>query len=496
MTNPHDKRPDTHGSNFALLRSAAFIDGDWRAADDGAVFEVTNPADSTVLATVPDMGAGETRAAIEAADAAWPAWRALTARKRSALLRAWFDLIVAHREDLARLMTAEQGKPLAEARGEVTYAASFVEWFAEEAKRVYGDVIPTPAADRRLFAIRQPVGVVAAITPWNFPLAMITRKCAPALAAGCPVVIKPAEQTPLSALALAELAQRAGFPAGVLNVVTTSSGERVGAELTRNPTVRKLSFTGSTAVGKLLLRECADTVKKVSLELGGNAPFIVFDDADIEAAVAGAMVSKYRNSGQTCICTNRFIVQDSIHDAFVERLAAAVGTLRVGPGDGEAVDQGPLIDLAAVERVERHIADACARGARIVCGGHRHALGGTFFEPTVLDDVTTDAAVATEEIFGPVAPVFRFTTEREAIDQANATEYGLAAYCYTRDAARVWRVAEALEYGMVGINEAAISTEVSPFGGIKESGLGREGSRYGIDEFTEIKSICLGGLDR
>lgn len=496
MMNRHERHSDTHGADLALLRTAAFIDGAWRAADDGAVFDVTNPADGTVLAAVPDMGAAEARAAIESADAAWPAWRALTAHKRGAVLRNWFDLIVAHCDDLARLMTAEQGKPLAEARGEAIYAASFVEWFAEEAKRVYGDVIPAPADGRRLFTIRQPVGVVAAITPWNFPLAMITRKCAPALAAGCPVVIKPAEQTPLSALALAELAQRAGFPAGVLNVVTTSSGERVGAELTRNPTVRKLSFTGSTAVGKLLLRQCSDTVKKVSLELGGNAPFIVFDDADLDAAVAGAMASKYRNSGQTCICANRFLVQDTIHDEFVERLTASVSTLRVGPGDDDAVDQGPLIDSAAVERVERHIADACGRGARIVCGGRRHALGGTFFEPTVLDNVTTDAAVATEEIFGPVAPVFRFTTEREAVEQANATEHGLAAYCYTRDAARVWRIAEALEYGMVGINEVAISTAVSPFGGIKASGLGREGSKYGIDEFTEIKSICLGGLDR
>jgi succinate-semialdehyde dehydrogenase/glutarate-semialdehyde dehydrogenase len=391
-------------------------------------------------------------------------------------------------------MTAEQGKPLAEARGEVLYGASFVQWFAEEAKRVYGDVIPAHAADRRLVVIKQPIGVVAAITPWNFPIAMITRKCAPALAAGCPVVVKPAELTPLSALALAALAEQAGIPPGVFNVVTTSRPQEVGRELTANPTVRKLSFTGSTEVGKLLIRECADTVKKVSMELGGNAPFIVFDDADLDAAVAGAMASKYRNAGQTCVCANRLLVQDGIYDAFAERLAAAVGELKVGPGADEGVTQGPLINAEAVAKVEEHIADALGQGARLVCGGRRHALGGTFFEPTIIADVTPAMRVSREETFGPVAPLFRFRDEAEAVALANDTPYGLASYFYSRDIGRCWRVAEALEYGMVGINEGIISTELAPFGGVKESGLGREGSKYGIDEFVEVKYLCMGGL--
>ncbi|MGD9095918.1 MAG: NAD-dependent succinate-semialdehyde dehydrogenase, partial [Chromatiales bacterium] len=397
-------------------------------------------------------------------------------------------------EDLAQLMTAEQGKPLAEARGEIAYGASFIEWFAEEAKRVYGDVIPAPLTDRRYVVIRQPVGVVAAITPWNFPVAMITRKCAPALAAGCPVVIKPSELTPLCALALAELAQRAGFPPGVINVITTMDSAAVGKELTSNSLVRKLSFTGSTGVGKLLLRDCAGTVKKVSLELGGNAPFIVFDDADVDAAVAGAMASKYRNSGQTCVCANRLLVQQGIYDEFAEKLAQAVRELKVGEGTGEGVNQGPLINEEAVGKVEDHIRDALEKGARLVTGGHRHQLGGTFFEPTILADVTPAMRVACEETFGPVAPLFRFSTEEEAVALANDTESGLAAYFYSRDIGRIWRVAEALEYGMVGINEGIISTEVAPFGGVKESGLGREGSKYGIEEFTELKYLCMGGL--
>ncbi|MCW9079259.1 MAG: NAD-dependent succinate-semialdehyde dehydrogenase, partial [Gammaproteobacteria bacterium] len=430
----------------------------------------------------------------KAADAAWPQWRSKTAKERAAVLRRWFDLIMQHQEGLARLMTAEQGKPLAEARGEVAYGAAFVEWFAEEAKRVYGDVIPAAMNDRRYVVIRQPIGVVAAITPWNFPVAMITRKCAPALAAGCTVVVKPSELTPLCALALAELAQRAGFPPGVFNVLTTSDAAAVGRVLTASPVVRKLSFTGSTAVGKLLIRDCADTVKKVSMELGGNAPFIVFDDADLDAAVAGAMASKYRNAGQTCVCANRLLIQDRIYDAFAEKLAVAVGGLKVGDGMAEGTSQGPLINQAAVEKVEQHIGDAVSKGARILCGGQRHAKGGTFFEPTILADVTPQMLLASEETFGPVAPLFRFHSEDEAVRMANDTEFGLAAYFYSRDIGRVWRVAEALEYGIVGINEGIISTELAPFGGIKESGLGREGSRYGMDEFTEIKYLCMGGL--
>jgi succinate-semialdehyde dehydrogenase/glutarate-semialdehyde dehydrogenase len=443
---------------------------------------------------VPECSETETRRAIEAAARAFPEWRSKTAKERSAILRNWFELIVEHTEDLAQLMTAEQGKPLAEARGEITYGASFVEWFAEEAKRVYGDVIPAPLNDRRYIVIRQPVGVVAAITPWNFPVAMITRKCAPALAAGCPVVIKPSELTPLCALALAELAQRAGFPPGVINVITTMDSAAVGRELTSSPLVRKLSFTGSTEVGKLLLRDAAGTVKKVSLELGGNAPFIVFDDADLDAAVSGAMASKYRNSGQTCVCANRLLVQEAVYDAFADKLAQAVEGLRVGEGTTEGVSQGPLINEEAVEKVEGHIRDALEKGARLVTGGQRHALGGTFFEPTILADVTPEMRVACEETFGPVAPLFRFSTEEEAIALANDTDSGLAAYFYSRDIGRIWRVAEALEYGMVGINEGIISTEVAPFGGVKESGLGREGSKYGIEEFTELKYLCMGGL--
>jgi succinate-semialdehyde dehydrogenase/glutarate-semialdehyde dehydrogenase len=480
-------------STLKLLRSEAYIDGAWVAGGDGRL-DVVDPASGAVLAQVPDLGAAETRRAIEAANAAWPAWRAKTGKARAEILYRWYQLQIEHQEDLARLMTAEQGKPLAEARGEVLYGASFVQWFAEEAKRVYGDVIPAHAADRRLVVIKQPIGVVAAITPWNFPIAMITRKCAPALAAGCPVVVKPAELTPLSALALAALAEQAGIPPGVFNVVTTSRPQEVGRELTANPTVRKLSFTGSTEVGKLLIRECADTVKKVSMELGGNAPFIVFDDADLDAAVAGAMASKYRNAGQTCVCANRLLVQDGIYDAFAERLAAAVGELKVGPGADEGVTQGPLINAEAVAKVEEHIADALGQGARLVCGGRRHALGGTFFEPTIIADVTPAMRVSREETFGPVAPLFRFRDEAEAVALANDTPYGLASYFYSRDIGRCWRVAEALEYGMVGINEGIISTELAPFGGVKESGLGREGSKYGIDEFVEVKYLCMGGL--
>ncbi|CAL94537.1 NAD-dependent succinate-semialdehyde dehydrogenase [Azoarcus olearius] len=478
----------------SLLLDAAFIDGEWIAADDGARFDVRNPADGSLVATVPDMGAAETRRAIAAADAALPAWRARTAKDRALILRKWFDLILAHQEDLAQLMTAEQGKPLAEARGEVAYGASFIEWFAEEAKRIYGDVIPGHGPDKRIIVIKQPIGVVAAITPWNFPIAMITRKCGPALAAGCTVVVKPAEDTPLCALAIAELGRRAGLPAGVLNVVTTSRAPEVGTELATNPIVRKLSFTGSTAVGKLLMAQCAGTVKKVSLELGGNAPFIVFDDADLDAAVAGAIASKYRNAGQTCVCANRLLVQDGIYEAFAARLAEAVAKMKVGPGVEADVQQGPLINDKAVAKVEELLADATAKGAQVVLGGERHALGHGFFQPTVLTGVTPAMRLAREEIFGPVAPLFRFSTEDEAVRLANDTEYGLAAYFYAGNIARVWRVAERLDYGIVGINEGIISTEVAPFGGVKESGIGREGSKYGIEDYVEIKYLCLGGI--
>jgi succinate-semialdehyde dehydrogenase/glutarate-semialdehyde dehydrogenase len=478
----------------SLFRRQCFIDGQWTDADNGATITVTNPATKEVIGTVPRMGDVETRRAIEAAANAWPAWRARTAQERSTLLRKWFELMLVNQQDLAVLMTAEQGKPLAESRGEITYAASFIEWFAEEGKRAYGDVIPPHQADSRIVVLKEPVGVCAAITPWNFPAAMITRKAGPALAAGCPMVVKPASSTPYSALALAELAQRAGIPAGVFSVVTGSS-DAIGGELTANPLVRKLTFTGSTAVGKKLIAACAGTVKKVSMELGGNAPFIVFDDADIDAAIQGAIISKYRNTGQTCVCTNRFLVQDGVYDVFASKLAEAVKKMTVGDGLAGETQQGPLIDMAAVETVERHIADALAKGAQVVTGGKRHALGGTFFEPTVLSDATLDMLIAREETFGPVAPLFRFKTEEEAIQLANATEFGLAAYFYSRDIGRIWRVAEGVEYGMVGVNTGLISTTVAPFGGVKESGIGREGSKYGIEEFMEVKYLCLGGIN-
>ncbi len=482
-----------HLNDPRLFHQQAYLNGTWKDAHTQARLPVTNPADNTVLGTVPNMGQLETRQAIEAAHAAWPAWRNHTAKERAAILRRWFDLIMANQSDLAILMTAEQGKPLAEAKGEVVYGASFIEWNAEEAKRVYGDIIPPPQPGRRILVLKQPIGVVAAITPWNFPIAMITRKCAPALAAGCPVVIKPAESTPFSALALAELADRAGFPKGVINVITGWPTD-IGAELTSNPLVRKLSFTGSTAVGKLLMQQCATTVKKISLELGGNAPFIVFEDADIEAALTGVLASKYRNTGQTCVCANRLLIQDSIYGEFAFKLAHKVELLKVGDGLKGETQQGPLINQAAVQKVENHIQDAVTQGAKILCGGQRHALGGTFFEPTVLTNVTPTMRIAREETFGPVAPLFRFRSEEEAIALANDTSYGLAAYFYTHDLGRAWRVAEALEYGMVGINEGLISTEVAPFGGMKESGIGREGSRYGIEEYLEMKYVCMGGL--
>jgi succinate-semialdehyde dehydrogenase/glutarate-semialdehyde dehydrogenase len=476
-----------------LLRQQALIGGVWTVADSGAVTEIRNPADGATLGAVPMMGAAETRRAIDAAAAALPAWAAKPAKERGVILRRWAELMHANVDDLATLMTAEQGKPLAEARGEVAYAAAFFEWFAEEGRRVYGEVIPTFAPDRRLIVLRQPVGVAAAITPWNFPAAMITRKAGAALAAGCTFVVKPAPQTPFSALALAELGMRAGVPAGVFNVVT-GEAEAIGGELTANPRVRKLSFTGSTAVGKKLMAQCAGTVKKLSLELGGNAPFIVFDDADLDAAVQGAIASKYRNTGQTCVCANRLYVQSGIYDAFAAKLVEAVAKLRVGPGLEGPSDQGPLIDSRAVAKVEAHIADAVAQGARIALGGKRHALGGQFFEPTVITGVTPQMRIAREETFGPVAPLFRFETEAEAIRMANDTEFGLAAYFYTRDLARSWRLQEALEYGLVGVNTGLISTEVAPFGGMKESGIGREGGRQGLLDYTEIKYVCVGGL--
>jgi succinate-semialdehyde dehydrogenase/glutarate-semialdehyde dehydrogenase len=476
-----------------LFREACYVDGKWIQSASGATFNVDNPATGEILGTVPSLNAAETRNAIEAAHRALPAWAKKTAKERATALRRWFDLVVANQEDLARLMTLEQGKPLAEARGEVAYAASFLEWFGEEAKRVYGDTIPGHQTDKRIVVLKQPIGVVACITPWNFPLAMITRKAAPAIAAGCTVVLKPAEETPFSALALAELAERAGIPAGVFNIVTGNPRE-IGPELTASPIVRKLSFTGSTEIGKLLMAQCAGTIKKLSLELGGNAPFIVFDDADLDAAVEGALISKYRNNGQTCVCANRILVQDSIYDAFAAKLSAAVGKLKPAFGLEPGATQGPLIDDAAVAKVESHIRDAQSKGAKVLLGGKRHALGGRFFEPTILTDVTTEMLVTREETFGPVAPLFRFKTEAEAITLANDTEFGLAAYFYGRDNARVWRVAEALETGIVGINTGIISTEVAPFGGVKESGLGREGSKYGLEEFLEIKYLCFGGI--
>ncbi len=455
---------------------------------------VTNDYTNKVISTLPEMGKKETDEAIDAANAAWPDWRSRTAKERAIILKKWFDLIMANQEDLATLMTAEQGKPIAEARGEVGYGASFIEWFAEEGKRTYGDIIPTPSNDRRILVIKQPIGVVASITPWNFPIAMITRKCAPALAAGCPVVIKPAAETPLSALAIAELAEQAGIPKGIINVVVGTNSSEIGQALTSSPIVRKLSFTGSTAVGKILTRNCADTMKKVSMELGGNAPFIVFDDADIDSAVSGALISKFRNTGQTCVCTNRFLVQEGIYDEFVTRLAEAVKTLNVGNGMDEGVNQGPLISFKALDKVKDHLSDAVDRGAVIVAGGKPHQNGGTMFEPTVISNVDSSMKMASEETFGPLAPVFKFSTEKEAIDMANDTEFGLASYFYTNDINRIWRVSEALEYGMVGVNEGVISNEVAPFGGVKESGLGREGSHYGIDDFLELKYICMGGL--
>ncbi|MFC5356192.1 NADP-dependent succinate-semialdehyde dehydrogenase [Azospirillum himalayense] len=476
----------------SLLRTQAYVNGAWRDAFSGKTFAVTNPATGEELAQVADVGAEETRQAINAADAALPAWRAKTAKERAAILRRWFELIMAAQEDLAVLMTLEQGKPLAEARGEVAYGASFIEWFAEEGKRVYGDVIPSFAGNKRIVVLKEPIGVVAAITPWNFPNAMITRKVGPALAAGCTIVVKPAEDTPLSALALAELAERAGVPAGVFNIVTGSDPVAIGGELTASPIVRKLSFTGSTEVGKILMRQSADTVKKVSLELGGNAPFIVFDDADLDEAVKGALASKYRNSGQTCVCANRLLVQAGVYDAFAAKLAEAVKQIRVGNGMEAGITQGPMINGQAVEKVEELMGDALAKGAKVALGGKRHAMGGTFFEPTILTGVTTEMRVAREEIFGPVAPLFKFETEADAIRMANDTEFGLAAYFYSRDIGRVWRVAEQLEYGMVGINEGILSTEVAPFGGIKQSGIGREGSKYGVEDFLEIKYLCVG----
>ena len=476
-----------------LLRETCFIDGAWVGADGGGTVPVQNPATGEKLGVIPNMGLAETKRAIAAAAAALPAWAARTAKERATALRRWFDLIVANQEDLARLMTAEQGKPLAESMGEILYAASFIEWFAEEAKRVYGDIIPGHQPDKRILVLRQPVGVVAAITPWNFPAAMITRKAGPALAAGCTMVCKPATQTPYSALALAELSHRAGIPKGVFSVIT-GSASAIGGEMTSNPLVRKVTFTGSTEIGKKLMAQCAGTVKKISLELGGNAPFIVFDDADLDAAVQGAIASKYRNTGQTCVCANRFLVQAGVYEEFAEKLTAAVGKLRVGDGLAGVTDQGPLIDAKAVAKIEEHISDAVAKGARIALGGKRHALGGTFFEPTILTQVTPRMMVAREETFGPVAPLFKFETEAEAIAMANDTEFGLAAYLYTRDLARSWRVSEAIEYGIVGLNTGIISTEVAPFGGVKESGIGREGSKYGILDYTEIKYVCVGGV--
>jgi len=476
-----------------LLRDQCLIKGRWCAAADGAVLPVTNPANGQPVGQVPMLGQADTAAAIEAAHAALPAWRQSSAKARAAVLRRWHDLILAAADDLAAIMTAEQGKSLAEARGEVLYAASFIEWFAEEGKRVQGDTLQSPTPDKRLMVIKQPVGVCALITPWNFPAAMITRKAAPALAAGCTVVIKPAEQTPLTALALGRLAERAGVPPGVINILT-GAPEVIGAELTRSPQVRKLSFTGSTEIGRLLMAQCAPTIKKLSLELGGNAPFIVFDDADIDAAVEGAMMAKYRNSGQTCVCANRLYVHDSVHDEFIQKFIARVARLKVGSGDAPGIQVGPLIDDAAVAKVESHIQDATARGAKILLGGKRHALGGRFFEPTVLADVSADMLCAREETFGPVAPVLRFTDESNVIAHANDTEYGLAAYFYSRDIARCFRVSEALEYGMVGINAGILSNEVAPFGGIKQSGLGREGSRHGIEEYLEMKYVCIGGM--
>ena len=477
----------------SLFRDRCYVDGAWAEADSGRRFDVDNPADGSVVGSVPDMGATETKRAIEAAERALPAWRALPAKERSRIVRRWHDLIMANADDLALILTTEQGKPLAEAKGEIAYGASFVEWFAEEAKRVYGDTIPTTAGDRRLIVLKQPIGVCAAITPWNFPNAMITRKMAPGLAVGCTFVLKPAEQTPFSALALAELAERAGFPRGVINIVT-GDAPAIGKELCASPVVRKVTFTGSTEVGRILMRQSADTIKKLSLELGGNAPFIVFDDADLDAAADGAMASKYRNAGQTCVCANRIYVQEGVYDAFAAKLAEKLKTLKVGRGTEAGVNIGPLIDAQGLAKVEEHVADAVAKGAKVVAGGKRSSLGGRFYEPTLLTGVTPEMKVSREETFGPVAPLFRFKDEADALKLANATEFGLAAYFYARDVGRVFRVAEGIESGMVGVNTGIISNEVAPFGGVKQSGLGREGSKYGIEDFLEIKYVCIGGI--
>ena len=480
--------------NNSLIRNQAYIDGEWRGTRSGARFAVRNPATHEVIAEVSDLDEADMREAIEAADRAFPSWRSKTAKERALILRKWYELMMASQEDLAQLMTAEQGKPLSESRGEIAYGASFIEWFAEEGKRIYGDVIPTNAHGRRIIVVKEPIGVVGAVTPWNFPNAMITRKVGPALAAGCTVVVKPAQLTPLSALALAELAHRAGMPKGVFNVVPSTKSARVGKELTTNPLVKKFSFTGSTEIGKQLMAQCASTVKKVSLELGGNAPFIVFDDADLDAAVKGAILSKFRNMGQTCVCANRFLVQEGVYDAFAAKLATAVKALKIGDGATQGVEQGPLINMAAVEKVEALIADGVKHGAKIDLGGKRHKLGGTFFEPTILRDATPEMAFAREEIFGPVVTLFRFAKDEDAIRMANDTEYGLAAYFYARDVGRIFKVMEGLQYGIVGVNEGIISTEVAPFGGMKESGIGREGSKYGIDDFVQIKYVAMGGL--
>ncbi len=480
-------------NNPALYRTQCYINGQWCDAKDGATVDVTNPANGEVIATVPRMGADETREAIAAAKVAQVKWRNMLAKERAVILRRWFELMMENQSDLARLMTLEQGKPLAESMGEIAYAASFLEWFGEEAKRVNGETIPQHQSDKRIVVIKQPVGVCVAITPWNFPSAMITRKVGPALAAGCAVVVKPATQTPLSAFALCELAEQAGVPAGVMSILTGASGA-IGGEMTSNPDVRHLSFTGSTEVGRLLMKQCSDSIIKVALELGGNAPFIVFDDADIDAAVEGAIMSKYRNAGQTCVCSNRIYVHDTIYDAFSSKLAEAVAAMKIGDGADDGVVQGPLIDMAAVEKVEDHINDAVSKGAEIKLGGNRHKLGSTFFEPTILTNVTSSMKVATEETFGPLAPLFRFTDEEEVIAQANDTEFGLAAYFYSNDLARTWRVSEGLEYGMVGINTGIISNEIAPFGGIKQSGIGREGSQHGIEEYLEMKYLCVGGI--
>ena len=477
-----------------LFREQCYVNGEWVDADRGATFDVINPANNQRLGSVPKMGAAETRRAVQSASDAYPAWRTLTAKERGAILRKWYELMLQHQEDLALLMTSEQGKPLPEARGEILYGAAFIDWFAEEGKRTYGDTIPQPNNDWRIVVSKEPIGVCAAITPWNFPNAMIARKVGPALAAGCTMVARPASQTPFSALAMAELGARAGIPKGVFSVITGSPTE-MGKELTHSKIVRKLTFTGSTEIGKLLMEQSASTVKKISLELGGNAPFIVFDDADLDAAVDGAMASKFRNTGQTCVCANRILVQDEVYDEFAEKLTQAVSGMKVGDGAEDGVNQGPMIDMAAVEKVEEHVQDALNRGARVITGGKRHGLGGTFYEPTVLADVTPEMLIAHEETFGPVAPLFHFNNEIQAIEMANDTEFGLAGYFYSRDVGRIWRVSEGLEFGLVGVNAGVISTEVAPFGGMKESGIGREGSYQGIEEYLEIKYICMGGIE-